>query len=143
MVSPSYAEVRGLGLAMAERVAQLDVEVDAGPDADPGEVAEATAALRELLLQLDVETVEAPASGEAPPGTRSVETMAVGTLIVSLVNSSGLLSSVVASVQSWVSRLGSHSVKLELDGDVLEVTGISAKEQRELISHWIDRHGDR
>lgn len=128
---------------MAERVAQLDVEVDAGPDADPGEVAEATAQLRDLLLQLDVETVEAPTSGEPPPGARSVETMAVGTLIVSLVNSSGLLSSVVGSVQSWLSRLGSHSVKLELDGDVLEVTGISAKEQRELISHWIDRHSDR
>jgi hypothetical protein len=128
---------------MPERVAQLDVELDAGPDADPEEVAEATAQLRDLLLQLDVETVEAPTSGDAPPGTRSVETMAVGTLIVSLVNSSGLLSSVVASVQSWLSRVGSRSVKLELDGDVLEVTGISAKEQRELISHWVDRHGDR
>lgn len=128
---------------MAERVAELDVRVDAGPDADPEEVAEATAQLRELLLELDVEAVDAPPAGEAPPGARSVETMAVGTLIVSLVNSSGLLSSVVASVQSWLSRLGRHSVKLELDGDVLEVTGISRKEQRELITHWIDRHGDR
>ncbi|MDP8977503.1 MAG: hypothetical protein M3N17_02790 [Actinomycetota bacterium] len=128
---------------MAQRVAELDVRVDAGPNADPEEVAEATAQLRKLLLELDVEAVDAPSAGEAPPGTRSVETMAVGTLIVSLVNSSGLLSSVVASVQSWLSRLGRHSVKLELDGDVLEVTGISKDEQRKLITHWIDRHSDR
>jgi hypothetical protein len=38
---------------------------------------------------------------------------------------------------------GRRSVKLEIDGDVLEVTGITRRDQRELIQAWIDRHADR
>jgi hypothetical protein len=45
-------------------------------------------------------------------------------------------------VQSWLSSSGDRSVKLELDGDVLEVTGITRGDQRELIRTWIDRHTD-
>jgi hypothetical protein len=33
-------------------------------------------------------------------------------------------------------------VKLQLDGDSLELTGISPSDQRELIDLWIARHAE-
>jgi hypothetical protein len=51
-----------------------------------------------------------------------------------------MLGAVVDTVQSWLARLGSRSVKLELDGDVLEVTGVSAQQQGDLIRTWVERH---
>lgn len=126
---------------MTAQVTELDVRVNSGRDADAEEIAESTAMLREELLQLEVDSVDEAPAGEAPPGTRAAEAVALGGLIVTLVNSSGLLSAVVGTIQSWVSRLGRRRVRLELDGDVLDVTGVSSKEQHELITQWIARHG--
>jgi hypothetical protein len=66
-----------------------------------------------------------------------------GALTVMLALSQKLLTALTETVQSWVSRGDGRSVKLELDGDVLEVTGITRRDQRELIQVWIDRHTDR
>ena len=63
--------------------------------------------------------------------------------MVSLVNASGVLASVVETIQSWVVGRGPRSVKLELDGDVLEVGGISSRRQDQLIKVWLDRHDGR
>jgi hypothetical protein len=43
---------------MEERPSTIGIRVDAGPDADAGEVAEATLQLRHELLDLDVDAVE-------------------------------------------------------------------------------------
>lgn len=65
---------------------------------------------------------------------------AVGGLVVGLTGSGSLLQKVIDTVLAWVTRGGQRSVRLELDGDPLEVTGVSAHQQRELISIWIKRH---
>jgi Effector Associated Constant Component 1 len=127
---------------MTEQVAALALQVDAGADEDAEELAELTRQLRAELLQLDVEAVEPATAGEPPPGTRAVEALALGGLIVSLVKSAGMLASVVNAVRSWLGG-GQRSVKLELDGDVLEVTGVSSHEQQALINAWIERHAAR
>jgi hypothetical protein len=95
--------------------------------------------LREELLQLDVARVDLTPARQAPTRTRGGDALAVGALIVSLAASSGALSAVVEAVQSWVSRPGHRKVRLELDGDVLEVVGVSSREQRRLVQTWIDR----
>jgi len=33
-------------------------------------------------------------------------------------------------------------VKLELDGDALELTGVSSRDQQRLIELWIERHAE-
>ncbi|MDQ3762631.1 MAG: hypothetical protein M3460_13485 [Actinomycetota bacterium] len=66
-----------------------------------------------------------------------------GALIVVLTQSSDLFTALVERVQSWISLDRQRSVKLEIDGDVLEINGIARKDQRELIQHWINRHTDR
>ncbi|MBA2425721.1 MAG: hypothetical protein H0V60_01410 [Actinobacteria bacterium] len=45
-------------------------------------------------------------------------------------------------IQKWVAGKGSRSVKLELDGDALEVTGLSSADQQRLITAWIERHSE-
>ncbi|MGH8346864.1 MAG: hypothetical protein ACRES5_09910, partial [Pseudomonas sp.] len=77
------------------------------------------------------------------PGTRAGEILVAGALTVMLALSKKLLTAFTEAVQSWVSLSGGRSVKLELDGDVLEVTGITRRDQHELIQAWIDRHTDR
>jgi hypothetical protein len=124
---------------MEERPTTLAVQIGVGPDADAEEVAEATLQLRRELLDLDVDAVEVPVAGEPPPGTRAVELAALGALVVS-VGQSQLLTAVVAAVRSWLAGSEHRSIKLELGGDVLELTGVSSKEQRRLSDEWLRRH---
>jgi len=125
-----------------ERPVALGIQVAVGPDADAEEVAEATLQLRRELLDLDVEAVELPRAGEPPPGTRAVELAALGALAVTLAQSQ-LLTPVVAAVRSWLAGQHQRSVKLELDGDALELTGLSSNEQRRLVDEWLRRHESR
>jgi hypothetical protein len=128
---------------MTERVVRLGLCIDAGPEADAAELDELAVQLREQLLELDIECADRATVGQAPPGARAGEILLAGALTVMLVQSSGLLTALVETVQSWVSRSGGRSVKLEIEGDVLEVTGITRTDQRELIETWVDRHTER
>lgn len=127
---------------MEERLAALGIQVAIGAEDDAEQVAEATLGLRRELLDLDVDAVELPRVGEPPPGTRAVELAALGALVVTVAQSR-LLAPVVAAVQSWLARSQQRSVKLELDGDVLEVTGVSSRDQQRLIDEWLRRHTER
>jgi hypothetical protein len=124
---------------MDDRPAMLALQVAVGPDEDAEEVAEATLQLRRELLDLDVDAVRLPPGGEPPPGSRAVELAALGALVVTLANSQ-LLASVVAAVHAWLTRQPKRSIKLELDGDVLELTGLSSKDQQRLTDEWLRRH---
>jgi hypothetical protein len=117
----------------------LGIRVDVGSDADPEEVAEATLLLRRELLELDVAAVELPSRGEAPPGTRAIELAAVGALVVTMARSQ-LLGSVLATVRAWLANSPRRTIRLELGGDVLELNGVSAAEQRRLADEWLRRH---
>jgi hypothetical protein len=127
---------------MEERPATLGIQVEIGPDEDAEQVAEATLQLRRELLDLDVEAVDLPRVGEPPPGTRAVELAALGALVVSAANSQ-LLGPVVAAVRAWLAGAPQRSIKLELGGDVLELSGVSSKEQRRLTDEWLRRHEGR
>jgi hypothetical protein len=127
---------------MEERPATLGIQVELGPDADDEEVAEATPQLRRELLDLDVDSVDLPTAGQPPPGTRGVELAALGALLVS-VTQSQLLAPVLAAVRSWLGGSPQRSIKLELEGDTLELTGISSTEQRRLVDEWLQRHTPR
>jgi hypothetical protein len=123
---------------MTEEASQLRLQVD-DEDADPQELADLTARLRDELLDLDVEAVERPRGGSPPPGTRAVEFVAVGTLLASFARPE-LLTGIVTAVRSWLGRSGQRTVKLEMDGDLLELTGVSSNEQRRLTDEWLRRH---
>ena len=113
------------------------------PDADEQELAELAGQLRRELLDLDVEAVDPAGTGRAPPGTKGFEVLAVGGLIVRIASSMGVLTSVVRTVQSWLSGQRGRRVRIEMDGDSIEVTGISSHDQRRLIDAWIARHAEQ
>jgi hypothetical protein len=121
--------------------AELAVELQAGPDTDAEELAQLASRLRTELLDLDVDDVRQPARGEAPGDAKGAGLMAAGELVVGLVASPQMLASIINTVQSWLGRNYSRSVKLTLGGDALEVSGVSSSEQTRLIDLWVSRHG--
>jgi hypothetical protein len=125
-----------------EQPATLGIQVTTGANSDPEEVAEATLQLRRELLDLDVEAVELPGGGEAPPRTRGADLAALGALLVTIAQPE-LLGPMVTAIQSWLGSSRQRSVKLELDGDILELTGVSSSEQRRLTDEWLRRQQDQ
>jgi hypothetical protein len=124
---------------MEEPRKTMGIQVAVGPDADAEAVAEATMQLRCELLDLDVESVEVPPVSAPPPGTRAVDITALGTLLVTIAQPE-LLTPVVAAIQSWLISSRQRSIKLEIEGDVLELAGVSSDEQRRLADEWLRRH---
>jgi hypothetical protein len=124
---------------MGDQAQQVRLQVGAGGDADAEEVADLTSQLRQELLELDVDAVELARSGPAPRGTKAVDVLAIGGLILSLAKSSAL-THVVKVVQGWLSRDNRRQVEIQMDGDVLKLTGATDEEQRRLVDAWIARH---
>jgi hypothetical protein len=110
--------------------------------ADPERLAALTGYLRAELLSLDVEDVVAQQSGDAPPGARVVGAAAVGALLVGLGQSAQGLQSVVSAVRAWLRRGNGipRTVRLELDGDTLELSQASTADQERLIELFVSRH---
>lgn len=128
------------GKGMTEQVVQLTLRIETDAEADAEELAMLAVDLRELLLELDIESADRLTRGQAPPGTRSGEMFVAGALTVMLAWSKELVTKFLESVQSWVSFAAGRSVKIELDGDSLELHGLTREDQRRLIQLFIDRH---
>ena len=122
---------------------ELALELETLPDTDSEELAALVQRLRAELLDLDVDRVEPLTAGEAPEGAKGVELLALGGLVVQFVLQPGVLTSIVDGVRSWLQRQSARSVKLTLDGDSLEVTGVSSEEQDRLVELWIARNANR
>jgi hypothetical protein len=118
---------------------QLIADLDVAPDCDADELAEFTQRLREQLLDLDVDSVNLVAE-EAGPGAKGMGLLGIGGLIVRFSVRSDLVRAIVDRVVEWLSRQSVRSVKLTLDSDSLEVTGVSSAEQQQLIDLWVARH---
>jgi hypothetical protein len=101
-----------------------------------------TGYLREELVQLDVGRVTRLSAGPPPPGARALDVVAVGGLLVSLTSSAVSLTAVISAIRSWLSRdEGRHrTIRLEIDGDVLELSDASAADERRLMGLFVGRH---
>lgn len=110
--------------------------------ADDARLAELTRYLRSELLQLNVENVTALPGGQAPPGSRALGLAEISGLLVTLGQSADGLRSVVSAITAWVSRGDGarRTVRLELDGDALELSHASAADQDRLIGLFVSRH---
>jgi hypothetical protein len=119
---------------------ELVAALDAGPDSDAEETTQLTQRLQSELLDLDVETVEPAVGGEAPEGAKGAELLALGGLVIRFALDGNVLRSIVHTTAAWLGRQQSRSVSLTLDGDALELTGISSEDQSRLIEMWLARH---
>jgi hypothetical protein len=110
--------------------------------ADAERIDSLTGFLRQELLQLDVDDVTALRAAAPPPGARAFDVLAVGGLLVSLGRSAEGLRGVVSAIRRWLAR-GSgtrRTVRMEIEGDVLELSEASAADQERLIGLFISRH---
>lgn len=111
-------------------------------DADADRLDVLTGYLRGELLQLDVEDVAALRSAEPPAGSRAFDAATAGGLLVTVGHSTDVLRSVLAAIREWL-RSGHGTrrmVRLELDGDVLELSEVSAADQDRLMALFLSRH---
>jgi len=133
---------RWSGPVHTERVAEpITIEI-AEDGADAERIDALTGYLRQDLLQLDVAEVRRAAAGPPPPGTRGIDVAAVGALLVSLGGAATSINEIVTVVRGWLSR-GSgvkRTVKLTIDGDVLELSEASLAEQDRLVDLFVRRH---
>ncbi|MGH2602690.1 MAG: hypothetical protein ACRDJ9_25310 [Dehalococcoidia bacterium] len=98
--------------------------------------------LRQELLHLDVEDVKPLPVGEPPPGARAFDVVAVGGLLIALGRSAEGLRAVVSTIRTWLARGDGvrRTVRLEMDGDALELSEASRADQDRLIELFILRH---
>jgi hypothetical protein len=98
--------------------------------------------LRQELVDLGVGDVTAQPGGPAPPGARAFEALAIGGLLVSLSESAQGIRKVVTAIRGWLSQGGTtkRTVRLELEGDVLELSEVTESEQTRLIELFVSRH---
>lgn len=127
---------------MTEQVARLGLCIETDPKVEADELARLAVQLRQELLELDIESVEPATAGTPPPGARTGELLTAGALIVMLLRSPVLFELLIKTVQAWISRGGERSVELEINGDKLKLTGVSRRDQHEVIQ-WVERNTDR
>ena len=125
----------------ANATARLELRLETGGDAGAEELDRLTGRLRRELLRLDVvDDVRRASTGEAPDGARGIDVESLGTLLVSLAGAPAVLGAVVGAVRDWLGRSRARSVRLEIDGDVIDVVGLSSADQDRLIESWLSRH---
>lgn len=120
---------------------ELSIQLDE-VDADSEWMGALAGFLRQELLQLDVEDVNTLHAGEPPLGARAFDVVAVGGLLVTLGRSVGGLRAVVFAVRKWLARGEGalRTVRLEIAGDVLELSAATAADQQRLIELFVARH---
>jgi hypothetical protein len=117
----------------------LAIRLQADHEAGAEELNRLTERLRRELLDLDVADVRRGAGAAAPDGARGLDAETLGTLLVTLVTAPEVLRAVVGTIRDWLGRSRARSVFLEIDDDVLHVTGLSSADQERLIESWLAR----
>jgi hypothetical protein len=129
----------GKGVGRVDDELRLRVSEDG---ADEERLVLLTGYLRADLLQLDVENVTTLRAGETPPDARAADLAVVGGLLVTLGESAEGLKAVILAIRDWLRRGQGkpRAVRLELDGDELELSQASAADQERLIELFVRRH---
>ncbi len=131
------AHGESLGVTVAHTAA-LRLVLHVGEEgADDERRAELAESLGRELRELDAAEVSPLDGGEAPEGAKSGGAVALGALLVAMAQPE-LVSAVLAAVEAWAAGRTGRSVRIEIDGDSIEVTGLSAKDRRRLIDSWLE-----
>lgn len=126
----SLISLRGVFMAYAE----IRLVVGAGAGADERELAGDVADLRRLLLRQGVEEARPDRGAQVPPGAKAGDGVVLGVLLVTL--APHVFGAVVAAVQAWSARASGRSVEIVEGERSLTVSGLSERQQRELVEDF-------
>ena len=107
-------------------------------DSDAEELADLAAGLQAELLSVDGTSVAPLPAQVAPEGAKGLGDVA-GWLVAQFGTLDGLRA-LVAAVGGFAARTG-RTVEVNMGGDVLKVTGVTSRQQGEIIDAWLARHG--
>ena len=124
---------------MTGRSTRLLLSIATDPKTDKQEMEELGRHLRKELLELEVGSVDQVRAENAPNGAKG-DAVTLGTLLVTLAASGGVLTTLINTVQSWLTRQERHSVTLEVGGDKLVLTSVSSEQQQQLIDDFVSHH---
>jgi hypothetical protein len=116
--------------------------------ADPARLDQLTRQLRDELGHLALADVRSTPGAPAPPGSRGLDASTISTMAIALMGSvmgSGGLTAVITAARAWLDRghEAPRSIHLEMDGDVLELSGATTAEQDQLVSLFLARHEEK
>ena len=112
-------------------------------DADPEHVDAATRAVRQELLQLDVDDVVPASAGPAPEGSRGLDVAALGALLVQAGGAAQAVASVVTVLRGWLKRSPSHrTVRITVGGQSIELSEATEAQQQQLVDQFLATVGD-
>ncbi|GAB3275143.1 hypothetical protein [Kineosporia babensis] len=111
-------------------------------DADPERLDTLTRQLRTRLLGTDVVDVRLASELAAPAGSRGVDLATAGALVITLAEALPSLGQAVQVIRMWLSQGQGEGreVRIELDGDVLELSHATEQQQDDLVQIFIQKH---
>jgi len=115
----------------------LTVRVEPIVGSDAEELAEMAKRLQTELLDLDVDAVDPLTVDKVPDHAKGLGTMA-GWLAVRFGTIEGLRA-VFGAIGAWCVRTN-RTVEVSYGADVLKVTGVDARQQKQIIDAWLARH---
>jgi hypothetical protein len=104
-------------------------------DSDAEELDRLMRQLRSQLAELDVDAVEPISGGPAPEGTKALDWVIVGGLLVRA--GPAALSAVARTVQAWVARDARRSVTLRRGDRELVLAAATAEQQERLVEAFL------
>jgi hypothetical protein len=123
---------------MSRNTTQLTVTLDAEPDTDSEDLERLTRQLREELSELDVQA-DLMTGGPAPANTKAGDVIEWGTLLLTLAASGGVITTLIGTLQTWLTRHNGRTATLKINGDEIHLTGVTSAEQKQLIDAWLNR----
>ena len=126
---------------MVDNTASIIVEI--ADDIDQETLEELTYELLGQILEIDVDNAELVRGESSPRGSRSIgETVQIGAILVTAARSPELLKGFLGLIESWVTHRQGRHVRVEIDGDILELDRASIRDQRDVVHEWLRRHGN-
>ncbi|GAA1577280.1 hypothetical protein GCM10009827_118910 [Dactylosporangium maewongense] len=123
------------------RRTEVLVVVAPDPDADPAVTERLGRQLQREIRDLDVEHVRMASSASTPEGTKGVDGATLGTLLVALSASGGVLTTLIGTLHHWLGRQrAGQRIMVTIDGDTIELQAASAEERFALIDAYVRRH---
>lgn len=118
----------------------LQLVIDPGPSAAAEDYEGSSRALRDELLDLDVDAVTYGVA-VPPSGAKTSAGVDMGTLVITLSNSAVLVS-LVSVLKSWAGRTRGRKVTMRFGEheDAIEISGASRQDLTELLQSWAARH---
>jgi hypothetical protein len=92
------------------------------------------------LVDSEIGRAAVPMIGELSKEQRSTPGE-VGDLVVTLGTSVGTLGSAVGVLRRWLARRPRHTIRLAIDGDTVEISGLSTYNEDRLVDLYVRRHG--